>query len=282
MNRILVPTDFSKVTEHALQVAVKIADKFDAEVYLLNIIEPIVDAGFSASGTLDFEYTITEEDRFVYELHKVNEKRLAAFAARYATENSRLYPTITIDKVGDGILDFARKYHIDLIVMGTSGENTFEEIFIGNHTEQVMRETHCPVLAVRKKVKDFHLENVVIATDFTAQASEGMNYLNKLLSYFNPKVHLVHVTKSNNVSIQETNNKLNEFAKKYKIENFSINAIHAKNLKSGVQKFAIEENADIIVSFTHGRKGLAHFLKGNMSEELVKQSNLPVLSIHLD
>ncbi len=282
MNRILVPTDFSKVTGHALDVAIKIADKFEAEVYLLNIIEPIVDAGFSASGTLDFEYTITEEDRYVYELHKVNEKRLAGFAARYATENSRLYPTITINKVGDGILDFVRKYHIDLVVMGTSGENTFEEIFIGNHTEQVMRETQCPVLAVRNPVDDFHLENVVIATDLSAKANKGMNYLNKLLSYFNPKVHLVHVTKSGNVSVQETNEKLNKFAKDHNIENFSINAIQAKNLKIGVQKFAKEEKADIIVSFNQGRKGLAHLLKGNMSEELVKQANMPVLSIHLD
>lgn len=282
MNRILVPTDFSKITENAMSVAINIAERFDAEVFLLNIIEPIIDAGFSAIGTLDFEYTITEEDRFVYELHKVNEKRLAAFGARYYSDKVNLYPTIAIDKVGDGILDFIRKYRIDLVVMGTSGENSFEEIFIGNHTEQVMRDAHCPVLCVRNQIADFHIKNVVIATDLRSNAHEGMTYLHKILSCFEPEVHLVHVTKSNSVSIHETREKLNEFAKNHNIDNFTVNAIQASNLKTGIQRFATDMKADMIVAFTHGRKGFSHLIKGSISEDLVKQARMPVLSIHLD
>ena len=197
MNRILVPTDFSNIAANALNVALDIAEKSNAEIYLLNVIEPVVDAGFSASGTLDFQYTITEEDRYIYELHTVNEKKLAAFAARYARDSVDIFPTIAIDKVGDGVLGFIKKYKIDLVVMGTSGENTFEEYFIGNHTEQVMREANRPILTIRNQVENFKMENVVIATDLKTNASECMSHLVKIFNDLKPKIHLLHISKSN-------------------------------------------------------------------------------------
>ena len=282
MNRILVPTDFSNIAANALNVALDIAEKSNAEIYLLNVIEPVVDAGFSASGTLDFQYTITEEDRYIYELHTVNEKKLAAFAARYARDSVDIFPTIAIDKVGDGVLGFIKKYKIDFVVMGTSGENTFEEYFIGNHTEQVMREANRPILTIRNQVENFKMENVVIATDLKTNASECMSHLVKIFNDLKPKIHLLHISKSNNIAVKETDEKLSQFANKYQLDNYTSNVIRHNNLKMGIQRFASEMKADMIVTFTHGRKGFAHFLKGSISEDLVRQSKVPVLSVHMD
>ena len=39
MKKILVPTDFSKEAENALQVAAQLARKHDAEIYLLHLLE---------------------------------------------------------------------------------------------------------------------------------------------------------------------------------------------------------------------------------------------------
>jgi nucleotide-binding universal stress UspA family protein len=282
MKRILVPTDFSKITEDAFQMSLSVARKMNAEIFLVNVIEPIIDLGFSASGSADADDLIKEEDRYIYELHKVNERRLNHMASKFMEENDAVYPTIAIDKVGDGIVDFANKYHVDLIIMGTSGENTFEEYFIGNHTEQVMRETHCPVLAVRKFIPDFDIKNVVIATDLKTDADKGMKHLQKVLESLNPKVHLIHITKSSKISVEETNNELKKFAEKYNLTDYSINIMKNGSLKVGIQSFANEVDADLIVAYTHGRKGLAHIFKGNISEELVKQTSIPVMSIHFD
>lgn len=282
MNRILVPTDFSNIAANALNVALDIAEKSNAEIYLLNVIEPLVDAGFSASGSLDFEYTITEEDRYIYELHAVNEKKLAAFAARYARGNVDIFPTIAIDKVGDGVLGFMKKHKIDLVVMGTSGENTFEEYFIGNHTEQVMREANRPVLAIRNQIDKFKMENVVIATDLKTNASECMSHLLGLFNELKPQIHLLHISRSNSISVKETDEKITRFAKKHQLENYTSNVIRHNKLKMGIQRFASEMKADMIVTFTHGRKGLAHFFKGSISEDLVRQAKVPVLSVHMD
>src|SRR5687768_12388742 len=50
MKKILLPTDFSKVTENALTVAVEIARKTHAEVELLHVIEGPANGEFTSSG----------------------------------------------------------------------------------------------------------------------------------------------------------------------------------------------------------------------------------------
>ena len=50
MIRILVPTDFSEIAANALNVALDIARTSNAEIHLLNVIEPLVDAGFRLYG----------------------------------------------------------------------------------------------------------------------------------------------------------------------------------------------------------------------------------------
>ncbi len=54
---------------------------------------------------------------------------------------------------------------IDLVVMGTSGEENAAEAFTGNHTEQVIKISKCPVLSVRDgfQIKDFN--KIVLAVN---------------------------------------------------------------------------------------------------------------------
>ena len=166
--------------------------------------------------------------------------------------------------------------------MGTSGENTFEEYFIGNHTEQVMREANRPVLAIRNQIDKFKMENVVIATDLKTNASECMSHLLGLFNELKPQIHLLHISRSNSISVKETDEKISQFAKKHQLENYTSNVIRHNKLKMGIQRFASEMKADMIVTFTHGRKGLAHFFRGSISEDLVRQAKVPVLSVHMD
>jgi nucleotide-binding universal stress UspA family protein len=47
------------------------------------------------------------------------------------------------------IVDYARDYAIDLIVMGTHGRSGFAHLLLGSVTERVVRTAECPVLTVR-------------------------------------------------------------------------------------------------------------------------------------
>jgi universal stress protein A len=43
---------------------------------------------------------------------------------------------------------------------------------------------------------------------------------------------------------------------------------------------AISLNADIIVMATHGRRGIKHLVLGSIAERVVRESKIPVLTVH--
>jgi nucleotide-binding universal stress UspA family protein len=56
-------------------------------------------------------------------------------------------------------------------------------------------------------------------------------------------------------------------------------AASARALPKAVVRVATEVNADLIVLKTSGRKGLSHFILGNVTEEVVRTAPCPVLTL---
>jgi nucleotide-binding universal stress UspA family protein len=50
----------------------------------------------------------------------------------------------------DGIVGYADKHGIDLIVMGTQGRGTVERMWVGSVTQGVLRRASCPVVSVQQ------------------------------------------------------------------------------------------------------------------------------------
>ena len=131
--RILVPTDFSAPSEAALAYGQKMADEFDAALYLLHIAEnPFLRA---ASG-----------DR------RSREEAAARWLQDRLTEADRRRGAVTIveqsDEPASEILRYAKSNNIDLIVMGTHGRTGLARAALGSVAETVVRAASCPVLTV--------------------------------------------------------------------------------------------------------------------------------------
>lgn len=280
MNRILVPTDLSDIANFGLDTAIGLAKKIDAQIFLLNAITPIYGSNFSAMGIANAS-TVSEETRYVMELHKRNEARLAKIAKEKSTHGVLITTSVQVKGMQEAIHDFIDEHNIDLVVMGTSGESTFTEYFIGNHTEQVIRISQCPVLAVKQSRPNLEINNVVLATDLNPEAYEGVTHIKKFSSYFNPSVYVLHVMKDREESEAEVISKLESFAHRHHFSNYSLHAVYADNEQEGILAFAKEKNADLIAVITHGRTGLANLIFGSISESLVKAANIPVLTTHM-
>ncbi|MCA9200908.1 MAG: universal stress protein [Planctomycetales bacterium] len=46
-----------------------------------------------------------------------------------------------------------------------------------------------------------------------------------------------------------------------------------------IVKFAAEQHADMVVVATHGRKGLAHLLMGDVAENIIRNAPCPVVAV---
>ena len=150
-----------------------------------------------------------------------------------------VYPFIELDDVDEGVNHFAEKLKCDLIVMGTSGENTLTEYFEGNHTERVIRITHIPVLTIRKPLDSFSVKNIVFATDLKTVAKEGVDQIERFATYYGATVHMVHVS---NDDPERVRKKMEAFAEEHEtphqVPELTINPLKGSKVEETILEFA--------------------------------------------
>jgi nucleotide-binding universal stress UspA family protein len=144
---IMVPIDFSEYSKNALKYAIDFAKQFNAKMYLIYVVEPIIyPADFSMgqiaipSADIDLQSRANEE---LINLAK--------------TIGSGLHVE-TIIKTGKPfveIIDTAKEKDVDLIIIATHGHTGVEHLLFGSTTEKIVRKAPCPVLTLREPIKGF-------------------------------------------------------------------------------------------------------------------------------
>lgn len=274
MKKILVPTDFSQEANQALHVAAQLAKKYDAEIYLLHLLElPLHQVDAMASHS-----ELPEAMFFM----KLAHKRFEELASQDFLQGIEVHETIEFDQSFSGIKEICHKHEINLIVMGSHGVTGFKEMFIGSNTEKVVRSSDVPVLVIKNKHESFDIKDFVFASDFNNDNKETYKQAVKLAEAFNSKIHLVMVNTANRFTTTEVaNQRINTFIKDTSFENYSINIYNDTTVEEGILNFSKSINADLIGISTHGRQGIAHFFNGSISEDLVNHANRPVVTFKI-
>lgn len=143
-SKILVPIDFSDYSKMALDYAVEFAKKFNSQLFLIYVIEPIVypsDFGLGQVpiSSIDMEIQSRAED----EMQKlINEK---------VPKETKVSWIVRVGKPFIEIINEAKEKDCDLIIIATHGHTGIEHILFGSTAEKVVRKSPIPVLVVREK-----------------------------------------------------------------------------------------------------------------------------------
>ena len=278
MERILVLTDFSDIANKGLEAAVHLGRQLGgAEILLLNTERSAGGGEFSASGDVS-QHLDFEEDRFMIELIRRNKERLNAQAAAFEGQGVRIQPFIEIGGMQTVVDAFLDNRKVDLVVMGTSGENTIEEFFVGNHTEQVVRVSNVPVLSVKMSDHLVDFRNIVVATDMNRKADKSVEHIKTMAAKLKAKLHLVHVTGS---KPEKSRAELEAYAQDHAFENYTVGVVNDNNTENGIKKYAAQVGADMIAVMTHGRDGLGALLSHSVSEDVIREASIPVLTLNM-
>ena len=63
----------------------------------------------------------------------------------------------------EAIVEYAKEYNVDIIVMGTHGRGGFAHLLMGSVAERVVRTAPCPVLTVRHPEHEFIVPDALVA-----------------------------------------------------------------------------------------------------------------------
>jgi nucleotide-binding universal stress UspA family protein len=144
---ILVPTDFGEPAGQALEIAVELAQRFEAKLTLLHV--------HSIPNTYGYgEGLLWPVEELARSARKTLDDTVAQVKERYARVDAVLETTRAIDAVlatgnaSERILAAAEDCAADLIVMGTHGRRGLSHVLLGSVAEKVVRRSPVPVLTV--------------------------------------------------------------------------------------------------------------------------------------
>lgn len=142
IRKILVPYDFTENAAKVIPHVISLAQKYDATVYFMHVVEDITRWGFGS---------------YVPHLPLDSFKKEALEGARQAMDqfcSEALRSCTSVQKilsVGDPdteILKTIEQEGIDLVVMATHGRKGLEHTIFGSVAENVLRRSTAPVLTI--------------------------------------------------------------------------------------------------------------------------------------
>ncbi|MFW5920185.1 MAG: universal stress protein [Halodesulfurarchaeum sp.] len=137
IDTVVIATDGSKSVKRAVDVALDLADRFDADVHALYVLE-------------ESEVNSAPE-RVRGELRAaLSEEGTAALEAVEDAANARVRTAVRSGRPAIEIAHYARSVDADLVATGTRGRHGTNRFLIGSVAERVVRTCPVPVLTVRQ------------------------------------------------------------------------------------------------------------------------------------
>lgn len=136
--RILCATDGSPASQNAILHARDLAQKCEAEIVLVHVFRNIEEFGKSPYfSEIEAERKKAGETVIGQAMEELRDSGLTVHV-----EPAEGHPA-------EAIINVARVRNCDLIVMGSRGLGTFQELLLGSVSDKVVRRAPCPVLIVR-------------------------------------------------------------------------------------------------------------------------------------
>lgn len=271
--KILVPTDFSPCAENALTYAFFLADKIDATIEILHV--PVFD-----TPPLDYpSFTaVTTQEKIKMATTKMKE------STERIQQRLDFSPGIETDiEVGmpdTKIVEVAVRDKVDLIIMGTQGENSMWEKFLGSTTADVLKYASCPVLVIPEKAR-FRDEMVIgYATDFLAADPFEIWKASKLFQPFQTEIIIVHLNDKQENLDKEIDEMKAFFAENAPAVDISFHCIFTENMVDDLNLFIDENNISTMVMYKPKRTFFERLFHKSFTKTMAMKTEVPLLILN--
>ena len=278
--KILVAYDGSASARNGLAVASHLAKEDKSWIKVLTVL-PGYEGDLELVGVSNIKETIEGPGR-----------KLLKEAQEIADhEDVHILTNMTQGEPYEKIVHVADDENCDLIVMGRRGQHQLERELVGSVTARVIGYTRKDVLVVPEGTK-LTRKNILLATDGSPSCEAAVGRAIELAKEKSAGLTAISVVYSNDEYLALAPGVVQELVGKAK-EKLAI--IEQKGKEAGVEittvvkegeafeaitSLAKDNDIDLIVMGSHGRKGLQRLLMGSVTERTIGYAACPVLVIH--
>ncbi len=140
---ILVPYDGSKCSDHAFNVAIDIAKKYNSKITIVTCLEKDFRTPWYGPDSRVNDALLKKEkkavDKNFSNLEKVAKKSKVSISSKI----------IVVQSIVKSLLSFTTSNRVDLIVIGSHGRTGFDRLLLGSVANGISQKARCPVLIVK-------------------------------------------------------------------------------------------------------------------------------------
>lgn len=286
--RLLVPLDGSKLAELALPCAEELAAVFNSEVVLIGVCEP-------------------EESQYSHMCQLYVGKIAEMVENRIKKVNSRVIirPVILDGRPAEGIIDYAEKNDVSLMIMASHGRSGIMSWTLGSVANKVLQRTGTPILLIRAKAS--HLEagaqglfsRILVPLDGSDVGEVVLPHVRQLTEKLGAEVILLQVVahgqhvhtiggldyvRFTEQQIESMKAEAKEYLDKVSEGLAGTKGMVRSEVRVGdtaheIIKFADEANIRLIAISSHGRSGIRQWISGSITHKILHAGNTPVLLV---
>jgi nucleotide-binding universal stress UspA family protein len=286
--RILVPLDGSRLAEAVLPAACSIAEKLDARLLLLHVLER------DAPATVHGEPHLYDADEAVAYLEEHAQRlRERALAAEVHVHER---PVRDVAVAVDG---HAHELAADLIAMCSHGRSNLRTQLIGSIAERILHGGSVPILLRTVRHPDsatFELRKLLVPIDFGHDVDAALDAAISLARPYGADLVLLSVPEpllpaasrflpgttalTRAFEGDDLRRRLSELAQRLRTEDRQVRTIVAEASPAEAILHAAESlPADLIVLVTHAHTGFSSWYEPSTGQRLLRRPNLTLLLI---
>lgn len=272
INSILIPTDFSELSESALKVGIAIAKRQNAEVTLLHVVDLL-------PNLLPTQVLLTDPlevlSRMEEKLKELSEKIQKDTGVKAIVKALKGTPS-------DSICKFAYEENMSLIVMGTHGVSGLREFFIGSEAYRVVKNATCPVLTIPGKWQKTDFGKVIFPVRIDPGTLDTYFYARPIIERNNSELFILGLyERQKDIDNKEISILINKLKVQLNNDNvlFKSGITQSKDLPAKILTIAKDYEADLIILTANLDSNFKAFFVGPFVQQVVNHSRLPVLCI---
>ncbi len=273
IEKIVVPLDGSVMAEAVLPHVRRLLRLEDAEAVFVRAENPapvenyvpVAEAALAAAR----EYAAGIQDHFVREGAKA--KSVARLGAPASV-----------------ILEVVREEKATLVAMATHGRTGLKRILFGSVAEQILRKSPVPVLAVRPfwsyevVQPDRGIRNILVPLDGSATSRAVLPRVAEFAALFGARAILLHAL-GEREGREGATGYLKDAAAELRRSNVeSISIVDTAEPAKLIQDAVRAHEADLVAMTTHGRSGVSRMITGSVAEEVLRETNVPMLVVRAE
>jgi nucleotide-binding universal stress UspA family protein len=283
IDRIVLATDMSPVSEMATAYARELAKHFSANLTLVHVVDPSV-ATRSEKAVIGVPLDDVRRNSSEHLERLLQDLALAGVRATGQT--------LEAHNPAAAIVGLSEQLKVDLIVAGTHSRHGLSKAILGSCAEGIIRHARCPVLTVGPKAKaslkkPFSFNTIVFATDFDSDVAEKASIALAFAQANAAKIYLCHVLDQPGGDISETLGLQLKFeaALEKLIPQSSYDwctpqcVVEQGDAASHVLRLAKKVGADLIIlGAKRSSSWLAHLVEGVVGHVLI-DAECPVITV---